>query len=71
MTKLTTTTATHRGVAIAVISENNGHGTTYSCTNTSGKSRPVARWFGTQGEAIANERLEIDTVLGIPPKAKV
>jgi|WetSurMetagenome_2_1015567.scaffolds.fasta_scaffold12568_5 hypothetical protein len=70
MSKVTTTTATHRGVAIAVISENNGHGTTYSCTNTSGRPKAVARWFGTQGEAIANERLEIDNVLGIVPKAR-
>ena len=64
MTKVTTTKATHRGISIAVISENDGHGTTYSCTNTTGRPKTVAKWFATQGEAIANERREIDAVLG-------
>lgn len=64
MTKVTTTKATHRGITIAVISENVGHGTTYSCTNTSGRPKTVVKWFATQGEAIANERHEVDAVLG-------
>jgi hypothetical protein len=63
MTKVTTTKATHRGIEIKVISENNGHGTTYSCTNDSNKPKAIVRWFATQGEAIANERGEIDAVL--------
>jgi len=63
MTKVTTTKATHRGVGIKVISENIGHGTTYSCTNESCKPRITVKWFATQGEAIANEREEIDAVL--------
>jgi hypothetical protein len=63
MTKVTTTKATHRGIEIKVISENNGHGTTYSCTNDSNKPKALVRWFATQGEAIANERGEIDAVL--------
>lgn len=63
MIKVTTTKATHRGIEIVVLSDNNGHGTTYSCTNNTGKSRMMERWFATQGEAIANERLEIDAVL--------
>lgn len=63
MTKVTTTKATHRGVDITVISENSGHGTTYACTNNSGKPKVVQKWFTTQGEAIANERHEIDEVL--------
>jgi hypothetical protein len=64
MKKVTTTKATHRGIEIAVMSENTGHGTTYSCTNTSGRPKLIDKWFATQGEAIANERLEIDEVLG-------
>lgn len=63
MIKVTTTTATHRGIEIKVLSENSGHGTTYSCTNNSGKPKMMETWFATQGEAIANERREIDAVL--------
>ena len=63
MIKTTTTKATHRGIEIRVLSENNGHGTAYSCTNTTGKPKEIAKWFPTQGEAIANEREEIDVVL--------
>ena len=65
MIKTTTTKATHRGVTIAVMSENSGQGTTYSCTNGSSKPKTIPKWFPTQGEAIANERLVIDAVL--PP----
>lgn len=63
MIKTTTTKATHRGIEIRVLSENIGQGTTYSCTNGTGKPKPTPKWFATQGEAIANERNEIDVVL--------
>ena len=63
MKKVTTTKATHRGIQIMVISDNSGHGTMYSCTNNSGRPKPIEKWFATQGEAIANERHEIDAVL--------
>jgi hypothetical protein len=63
MVKVTTTKATHRGIEIRVMSENNGHGTRYSCTNNSGKPKMSEKWFSTQGEAIANERHEIDAVI--------
>jgi hypothetical protein len=63
MKKVTTTKATYRGIVIMVISESIGHGTTYSCTNNSGRPKITERWFATQGEAIANERHEIDAVL--------
>jgi len=63
MIKTTTTKATHRGIEISVLSENNGQGTTFSCTNGTGKSKAIPKWFATQGEAIANERNEIDAVL--------
>jgi hypothetical protein len=61
--KVTTTKATHRGIEIEVISENTGHGTTYCCTNGTRRRKPIVKWFPTQGEAIANEREEIDAVL--------
>lgn len=63
MKKITTTKATYRGIEIIVISENSGHGTTYSCSNNSGRTKVLERWFATQGEAIANERHEIDAML--------
>ncbi|MCI0484144.1 MAG: hypothetical protein L0Y78_06145 [candidate division NC10 bacterium] len=63
MIKVTTTKATHRGVEIAVMSDNDGFVTVYSCTNTSGRPKMSPKWFPTQGEAIANERNEIDQVL--------
>jgi len=65
MIKVTTTKATHRGVEIKVMSENTGNGTTYSCSNNTGKPKTTVKWFATQGEAIANERHEIDAALPI------
>ena len=59
--KATTTKATYRGVDIIVLSENNGHGTMYACTNNSGRPKTLLSWFATQGEALANERDMIDT----------
>lgn len=63
MVKVTTTRATHRGIEIIVMSDNNGHGTMYSCTNGTGKPKSMPKWFATQGEAIANERIEIDRMM--------
>jgi len=63
MIKITTTKATHRGIAITVLSDNTGQGTKYSCTNEAGAPKGIVSWFPTQGEAIANERHEIDAVL--------
>jgi len=63
MIKVTTTKATHRGIEIAVLSKRGEHGTTYSCTNNTGKPKAMVIWFASQGEAIANERHEIDAVL--------
>lgn len=60
MIKSTTTKATYKGIDIIVISNNDGHGTTYSCTNNSGRPRVHAKWFGTQAEALANEKEEIN-----------
>ncbi|MBP1648799.1 MAG: hypothetical protein H6Q30_2244 [Bacteroidetes bacterium] len=63
MIKATTTKATYRGIDIIVISSNDGHGTTYSCTNNSGRPRLPAKWFSTQAEALANEKEEINLFL--------
>ena len=64
MAKLTTTKATYRGIIITVMSESNGRRAKYYCNNDSRKAKPSVTWFETQGEAIANERIEIDRVLG-------
>ncbi len=63
MTRITTTKATHRGVKIVVVADSSGHGTTYSCTNDVNKTKLTPKWFATQGDAIANERQEIDAVM--------
>ena len=63
MAKRTTTKATYRGIVITVMSENNGRRAKYSCNNDSKQSKTNVTWFETQGEAIANERIEIDAVL--------
>ena len=62
MERMTTTKAMHRGIEIRVMANNDDNGNTYSCTNNSGKSKRN-KWFATQGEAIANERHEIDALL--------
>jgi hypothetical protein len=67
MRKLTTTKATHRGIEIRVISDNSGRGTSYACTNNCGTPKLNEKWFPTQGEAIANERYEIDALLPQAP----
>jgi hypothetical protein len=64
MKKTTTTRATHRGVEITVMSDRIGTSTMYSCTNSRSKQNGQDTWFPTQGEAIANERHEIDRILG-------
>lgn len=61
--KETTTKATHRGINIAVMSERTERGMMYCCKNDCSKPRATEKWFPTQGEAIANERHEIDAVL--------
>jgi hypothetical protein len=63
MIKVTTTKATHRGVQMAVMSERTENGLRFCCTNDRSKPRATEKWFSSQGEAIANERHEIDAVL--------
>jgi hypothetical protein len=63
MIKTTTTRATYRGIQIIMMSENTGHGTSYTCTNNSGRTKAVEAWFATQAEALANEKHEIDLIV--------
>ena len=63
MQKLTTTKATHLGYQITVLSDVGEHGTVFACTNNTGRSKHAQQWFPSQGEAIANERREIDVAL--------
>jgi hypothetical protein len=60
----TTTKATHRNVEIIVLADRIGHQKMYACTNNRYNKNSEADWFPTQGEAIANERREIDRILG-------
>jgi hypothetical protein len=63
MIEETTTKATHRGIRIAVMSNRTERGLVFCCTNEASKPKADTKWFLTQGEAIANERYEIDAVL--------
>ncbi len=60
----TTTRATHRDVEIVVLSDRIGHQRMFTCTNSRSTKNTEGDWFPTQGEAIANERREIDRLLG-------
>jgi hypothetical protein len=48
---------------MAVMSERTESGLRFCCTNDCSKPKATEKWFSTQGEAIANERYEIDAVL--------
>jgi hypothetical protein len=63
MQKTTTTKATHLGYQIIVLSDVGDNGTIFACTNDTGRQKNLQQWFPSQGEAIANERREIDIAL--------
>jgi len=71
MKELTTTKATYREIAITVSSDRFGGNRVYCCASSLVGPRQEDKWFPTQGEAIANERHDIDTKLGIPPSTEV
>ena len=71
MKELTTTKATYRDIDISVSSDRFGGNKVYCCASSLVGQRKEDRWFPTQGEAIANERREIDTKLGIAPSTEV
>jgi hypothetical protein len=69
MKQLTTTKATYMNVTITVSTDRFGGDKMFCCDNSLGGARAEAKWFPTQGEAIAAERHVIDKKLGIvtPP----
>jgi len=70
MKELTTTKATYRDIMISVHSDRFGGNGVFCCANTLTGPKREDKWFPTQGEAIANERYEIDRKLGIPPSTE-
>jgi len=70
MKGLTTTKATYRDIDIAVFSDQFGGNRAFCCTSSLAGQRKEEKWFPTQGEAIACERHDIDTKLGIPPSTE-
>jgi hypothetical protein len=71
MKDLTTTKATYRDIAITVSFDRFGGNRVFSCASSLVGQRKEDKWFPTQGEAIANERRDIDTKLGIVPSTEV
>ena len=63
--QLTTTKATYLDVTISVSSDRFDGNTMFCCGNSLEVRRSEDKWFPTQGEAIANERREIDRRKGI------
>ena len=65
MKQLTKTRATYRGVNITVASDRLEGKTMFCCRNSISGPTVEDKWFPTQGEAIANERHEIDRRMGL------
>lgn len=71
MKELTTTKVTYRDINISVSSDRFGGNKVYCCASSLIGQRKEDKWFPSQGEAIANERRDIDMKLGIPPSTEV
>ena len=71
MKELTTTKATYRDIDITVSSDHVGGNRMFCCSSSLVGRRKEDKWFPTQGEAIANERHDIDAKLGIVPSTEV
>ncbi len=67
MKQLTTTKATYMGVGISVSTDSINGKRMFCCGNDLEGAPAAEKWFATQGEAIANERHEIDRRKGITP----
>ncbi len=65
MKQLTKTRAMYRGVEIVVSSDRLDGKRMFACRNSMSSPGGEDKWFPTQGEAIANERHEIDRKMGI------
>jgi hypothetical protein len=71
MKELTTTKATYRDIDITVSFDRFGGNRVFCCASSLVGQRKEDKWFPSQGEAIANERHDIDTKLGIAPSTEV
>ncbi len=65
MKQLTKTKAVYRGVEISVSSDRVNGKMVFCCRNSITGPVENDQWFATQGEAIANERHEIDRRMGL------
>ncbi len=68
MKQLTKTKATYRDVEILVSSQQFEQGTMFCCSSSVRRAQGEDKWFKTQGEALANERREIDMKMGFTPR---
>jgi hypothetical protein len=68
MKQLTKTKATYRDVEILVCSQLFDQGTMFCCSSSVRRAVGDEKWFATQGEALANERREIDMKMGFTPR---
>jgi len=65
MKQLMKTRATYRGIGITVSSDRLDGKKMFTCRNSITGPASDDKWFPTQGEALANERHEIDKEMGI------
>ncbi len=68
MKQLTKTKATYRDIEISVSSDRFENKTMFCCSSSVRAPHSTEKWFDTQGEAIANERREIDMKMGFAPR---
>jgi hypothetical protein len=68
MKQLTTTKATYRDIPITVSSDKFDSKTMFCCSSSVRTPATEPKWFETQGEALANERREIDQKMGFAPR---
>jgi hypothetical protein len=68
MKQLTTTKATYRDIEISVSSKRFENKTMFCCSSSVRGPHAEDKWFDTQGEALANERREIDMKMGFQPR---
>lgn len=68
MKQLTSTKATYRDVEITVSSQRFENKTMFCCSSSARGVHAADKWFDTQGEALANERREIDMKMGFQPR---
>jgi len=65
MKELTTTKAVYSGVTISVSADRFDGKAMFCCANSLEGPHREDKWFETQGQAMANERQQIDRKMGI------